>query len=322
MESICVRRFNLHTGDKEKKGYIKSHEEVFDFCLKHNIIGTGWGTEEKEYSIENFKKAYPNGTGGVRAMNGLEDMKENDLIWTRRKSEYYLCRVIGNKTYHISNNKDIFEQQKKEYSILKDIEYQELHDCDIWNFVECEYCYIGTETEVFGSVVNSMKAGGVTQKVSKGGQALIEYSKKKYNENKKGKYRSELKKIKDKWEYFWNYIGADELEELVGLYLQVEKNYGIYTSTNKHDTIHIEFVLFDRKTGEKAFLQVKEHDINIYDYIELSKQGIVYIFSNNDTEYESINNIVRITRKQIEEFCNNRKHKKFLPGKIKYIFEN
>ena len=49
------------------------------------------------------------------------------------------------------------------------IKYEDLENADIWNFVECDYCYVGSESNVFGSVVNSMAAGGVTQKVKKGG---------------------------------------------------------------------------------------------------------------------------------------------------------
>lgn len=42
---ISIRRFNLHTLNKKelKRWNFKSHEEVFDFCEKRNIIGTRLG---------------------------------------------------------------------------------------------------------------------------------------------------------------------------------------------------------------------------------------------------------------------------------------
>ena len=316
MEDIVVRRFNLHVGNIE--GYIWNHEQVFDFCLEHSIIGTGWGIE-CEYTVDNFRKEFPNNQGGIKAMNALEDMRENDLIWTRRKGIYYLCRVKNNMTYHISKDRQLFEKQKKEYAILNDISYEDLLNADIWNFVECDFCYIGSESNVFGSVVNSMAVGGVTQIVRKGEEALVEYSKRMFNKNSNSKYKYKLELIKDKWKYFWGRINSEELEEIIGLYLQIEKNYGVYTSTCKKSTIQAEFELFDRQTGEKAFLQVKEYTIDIKQYIDLAKEGKVYIFSNDDFEYEKVNNIIRITRTEVEKFIVKRL--KMLPRKIKYIFE-
>ena len=192
-------------------------------------------------------------------------------------------------------------------------------NADIWNFVECDFCYIGSESNVFGSVVNSMAVGGVTQIVRKGEEALVEYSKRMFNKNSNSKYKYKLELIKDKWKYFWGRINSEELEEIIGLYLQIEKNYGVYTSTCKKSTIQAEFELFDRQTGEKAFLQVKEYTIDIKQYIDLAKEGKVYIFFFFDFEYEKVNNIIRITRTEVEKFIVKRL--KMLPRKIKYIFE-
>ncbi len=249
-------------------------------------------------------------------MNGIQRMKKDDLIWTRRKNVYYICRVKNNKKYHFPNTKEKFEEYTKKIG-KKFLTYQEAKENDIWHFVECDFYEVGTEEKVLGCIVNNIKAGRVTQRINKGEQVLKYFSMTKYNSF--NNYYKELPCIDDKWNFLWSGLLDYELEELVGLYLQVELGYGIYTSTNKKDTKQYEFVLFKRDSGEKAYLQVKEHDININEYKDLIKYGKVYIFSNNETQYEEIDNIVRITRNQIIDFIKS--HKKILPDRVKYLLD-
>ena len=56
-------------------------------------------------------------------------------------------------------------------------------------------------------------------------------TKKIYNK-KQGEKIYDVKEIKD----FLNFLLAEDVEEIISLYLQLEKNYLIYTSTNKIDT--------------------------------------------------------------------------------------
>ena len=135
--------------------------------------------------------------------------------------------------------------------------------------------------------------------------------------DKEKKYYMNYPIIKDKWEFLFESLSDIELEELVGLYLQVEKNYGIYTSTNKKYTKSYEFVLFNKENGERAYLQVKEHDINIESLYKLGSLGKVYIFSNNDTEYND-KRVIRITKKDLMKFI--RKKIYIMPDKIKILF--
>ena len=60
--------------------------------------------------------------------------------------------------------------------------------------------------------------------------------------------------------------------------------------------------------GEKY---IKQQIDSILIQLEQSDELIVSYDKSEDNTYQII-----------EEFCNNRKHKKILPGKIKYIFEN
>ncbi len=237
-------------------------------------------------------------------MNAINSMKENDLIWTRRNSTYYICRVKNNTKYHEARSKE-----KKDF-----------WENDIWHYVECDFYEVGTEEKVLGCIINNMNSGGAVKGFNKYKEIVTDFSKIKYNEMyKKANSIHEnyypIKEINSKWEYFWSAMNPELLEELCSLYLQIEKGYGIYISTKHRSTKQYEFVLFDKKNGQRAYLQVKEHNINIEEYEDITKNDILYIFSNNNTQYKENGNIKRITREEIQDFIN--KNSKILPEKIK-----
>ena len=94
-----------------------------------------------------------------------------------------------------------------------------------------------------------------------------EFSKKTYNQYA-GKEYYKIEKPKNKWDYLWESIGALEIEELVGLYMQIELGYGIYTSTNEkryQKNMNI-YYLKGRIPKERAKLQVKTSGINLNEY--------------------------------------------------------
>lgn len=244
-------------------------------------------------------------------MNVIESMKENDLIWTRRNNTYYICRITSNEKYHCPKNKEKLLEYLKNRKI--NITYEEAQKNDIWHFVEGEFYEVGTEEAVLGTIVNSMKIGGTTQRIEKNKETVLEFSKRVFNEKYQKDYYK-IDKVKDKWSFFWSGIHDEELEELVGLYLQVKMGYGIYTSTCKNDTKQYEFVLFEKDTGRKVYLQVKEHDINLEDYNDITKNNLLYIFSNNNTIYEDKANVITITRTELQTFIEE--NRRILPNKI------
>ena len=143
---------------------------------------------------------------------------------------------------------------------------------------------------------------------------IFEISKKIYNK-KSGKKNYELKEIKD----FFNFLLAEDLEEIVSLYLQLEKNYLIYTSTNKIDTAKYEFVMISRDGKEKCYTQVKTGNDKLVpeNYINLTENSNkVYLFALNGYEGEDINNVICLKKDEILKFLLN--NKKILPNRIKY----
>lgn len=241
-------------------------------------------------------------------------MKKDDLIWTRKNNCYYICRVT-------ENARDFMPGERE-----KTIENR----CyDIWHYVPCEYVKIGTEDNVIGEIVRSFNMGVVCHIRGRGKDNIVkEFSKKTYNQYA-GKEYYKIEKPKNKWDYLWESIGALEIEELVGLYMQIELGYGIYTSTNKKDTKEYEYILFKRQNPkERAKLQVKTSGINLNEYNvgdipfyfftlgNYYKDGKV-LKEDEKEKYQKLNKVKFLTKEELLEF--SKRNEKVLPYKINWF---
>lgn len=218
-KDITIWRFNLHThnGSEEQM-------KVFEYCELNKIIGTGWRTNirlmdsKKEHiSDDEFynrlnKFNFSNQKSFKNSMKSLKEMKKDDLIWTRKNNIYYICRVTGKaKDFMIGD-------RSKE---VEDDVY------DIWHYVPCEFVKVGTEDNVLGTIVRSFNMGVVCHIRGKGKEDIVkEFSKKIYNRYT-GKNYYEINKPANKWNHIWESMGAMEIEEIVGLYMQIKLGYGI-----------------------------------------------------------------------------------------------
>lgn len=280
-------------------------KDPFEFCKEKNILGIGWGLDRESLekfkiknNFENYKKLvldYYGDRGLKTALNCYYEIEENDLIWTRDRKDniFYLCRVTGKWEYEHKN---------------------ENIENDIFSYFPIEYVKVGTVEEVPGKVINSFKARNTLQRITD--NDIFEISKKIYNK-KSGKKIYEVKEIKIN--DFFNFLLAEDLEEIVSLYLQLEKNYLIYTSTNKIDTAKYEFVMISRDGKEKCYTQVKTGNNKLVpeNYINLTENSNkVYLFALNGYEGEDINNVICLKKDEILKFLLN--NKKILPNRIKY----
>lgn len=105
----------------------------------------------------------------------------------------------------------------------------------------------------------------------------------------------------------------------MSLYLELEKNYLIYTSTNKIDTAKYEFVMISRDGKEKCYTQVKtgNEELDPKDYENLiENSNKVYLFTLAEYIGKNINNIICLKKDEILDFII--KNKEILPGRIKY----
>ena len=112
---------------------------------------------------------------------------------------------------------------------------------------------------------------------------------------------------------------AEDVEEIISLYLQLEKNYLIYTSTNKIDTAKYEFVMTSRDGKEKCYTQVKTGNevLDPKDYQNLTENSNkVYLFALGGYIGKNINNIICLKKDEILDFI--LKNKEILPNRIKY----
>ena len=281
-------------------------ENPFKFCKQKSIVGIGWPLDKenlekfkKESNFENYKKLvleqYNKDTGLKKAINCYSEIEKDDLIWARdRDNIFYICRGTGKWEYSYENDNKVN---------------------DIFSYFSVEYVKVGTVEEVPGKVVNSFRANATLQRIH--GKSIFEMTKKIYNKKSNNKLY-EIKKIED----FLNFLLPEDVEEIVSLYLQLEKNYLIYTSTNKINTAKYEFVMISRDGKEKCCIQVKTGNTTLdpENYIHLTENNVkVYLFTLEGYKRENINNVICLKKEEILDFIKN--NKEILPSRIKYWME-
>ena len=279
------------------KDFGHTKDELVELCCKDGIIGVGWpgikhqiGTEENiEDSIKNqANAAYPkNATPAIKAINAMNRMQIGDLIWTRHNGDYFLCKVNG--------------RWSDQPFLEKYISY------DITNYIPVTWQKIGMEDEVPGKIVSSFRPAATVQKV----REAEDISTFIWNSYHKCNDYSIRKSDLD----IWKVLSNESIEELVILYLQVEKGYFVYTSALKPTTRTYECRMVNLN-GEYAFPQVKSGDdsLNANNYMQAltnNENTTVYLFaaSENYTKNED-KRFVYLTRSELEDFA--RKHKQII----------
>lgn len=290
---------------------IKPNSEIglnpFEFCKENKIVGFGWALldeDNKRIIPENIdecerlgRKQYISDNHFVRSIKACKRLEINDLIWTRNNGIYYLCRVTGPWMY-----------------LSSETNYKH----DILNALPVEFVKVGTIEMVPGKVVNSFRVPSVLQRVC--GDSLLA-SKVIYNQL----VGIDFYDVKsDKKADLFDMLQAEDIEEIVSLYLQVSKDYLVYTSTNKLDTAKYEFVGVSRDGSHKCYPQVKSgHEkLDFNDFDMLTEEGNkVYLFATSQNYIKNDNtNIVALTREEISKFINN--NKAIVPDRIKKWLEN
>ena len=120
-----------------------------------------------------------------------------------------------------------------------------------------------------------------------------------------------------KKEEILDFLQPEDVEEAVSLYLQVEKGYLIYSSTNKLDTQTYEFVAVAKDGSHKAYPQVKTGNAPLdgNDYRELTADGDkVFLFTVHGA-YRNTAGMDIIERKSLIDFIYG--HKNIMPGRIR-----
>lgn len=284
--------------------------DPFLFCKNNNILGFGWQLEDEKGNkitpkdideCEKLGREQYGGRGFVRSIHGFKEMEMNDLIWTRKDGIYYICRVLGKWRYNNS---------------------EEYCEADIVNMIDVEFVEVGTVENVPGKVVNAFRARSTVQRIHgyyENGNyvnpALLA-TMKIYNEKTKSQHYP-IKSI-DRNDILDMFLPED-VEEVISLYLQFEKNYLVYSSSNKVDTQTYECVMISRDGKHLCYTQVKTGNVSLdgNDYIHLTKDGNkVYLF-NVSQQYCHVDhsNIIPLKKNEIIDFIYDKKN--IMPKRIK-----
>lgn len=218
------------------KGGLANSKVSFDYCLKENVLGLGWQTETqnngvawKEYESE-ASEIY--GSGELSRVRYLKNnLKKDDLIWTRNEEgNYYLGKVVSEWEY-FSN--------------------PEAQDADIVNVVRCELIKVPSIDDVPGKVVACFRPSKTIQSIRD--ETASNYSKYLWNKiSGNGFYSLPSEKYKN----VYSFLGSEETEDVIFIYLQIQ-GWVVVPNSRKGDTMSYEFYAVNRETKEKAIVQVK-----------------------------------------------------------------
>jgi hypothetical protein len=268
------------------------------YCLLNNIVGVGWRISEiTEKTVEwaeyhkRSSEMYGNRSWKT-ALNAIKHkMQIDDLIWTRDiQNNYFLGRITSDWQYQ---------------SEMENLE------ADIVNIRNCDWVKIGTVDSVPGKLVNSFIPARTLQKVNDKG--VKTYSKITFNRLKD----EEIYKLDNlQSDDIFSLLSSDDCEDLIAMYLQVEKGYYLIPSSCKSSMMGYEFELKHKITGQSAVVQVKNGFVNLnadsYDKLDCE----VYLFTTKGNYIGTAkNNIYFIARSEIEIFME--KYDKVLPHKIR-----
>ena len=274
--------------------------DAFDYCKRNKIIGIGWPLppNQKANDFNDYAKkrraAYGDDGSFTRAINAIGRMKPNDLVWTRQDGIYYLCRITSSWRY---------------------IDSPESRDADIANVVDVDdFIKVGVLDKVPGKVKKSMDISATAQRIN----GIASITANIYNMLTKSNFYSVINKFNVD---VFDILSAEATEEIVCLYLQIEKGYVVYTSTCKKSTAKYECVMVNKDNGSKCYPQVKTGSISLNrdDYSSFaSNNDKVYLFATSENyKGTANNNIICLSRAEILDFIS--RYRKIMPVEVTKI---
>ena len=277
-------------------------DTTFQYCLKHNILGVGWGIHEDcVIQTKNWDEYYRKASQYYDNLSIctyiVKYVSEGDLIWTRDPDgNYYVAHVESGWEYWIN-----------EEAIEKDIDISNVVRCTILP-VELDY--------VPGKVVACFRAPRTIQEIAN--KEAAAYSRYLWNIlSGEQLYEVDTSQFSD----IFMMLDHEETEDLIFVYLQSQGWY-VIPNSRKRDTMKFEFLVAHSKSGEKATTQVKTGNstIDVNTYKHLSNK--VFLFQSNGY-YENKNvtddNIVYVSREKLKRFLEN--NIKFFPSSFKIKLE-
>ena len=285
------------------KGGVANPKVSFDYCLKENVLGLGWQTETQnnDASWEEYESeaAEIYGDGELSRVRYLRNnLKKGDLVWTRdSEGNYYLARVVSEWEYY-SN--------------------PEAKDADIVNVVRCELKKVRSADDVPGKVVACFRPSKTIQSIRD--ETATNYTKYLWNKlSEKEVYNLP----KEKYKNIYSFLGSEETEDVIFIYLQME-GWLVIPNSRKADTMSYEFYAVNRETKQQAIVQVKTGHTQLTpkDWENWTEKVFLFQASGNYSE-GTTENVVCLQPNEIEHFMYA--NKEVLPANIAHwldIVEN
>ncbi|WP_170267067.1 hypothetical protein [Brevifollis gellanilyticus] len=249
--------FRLHI---RPKGGLANPSVSFAYCLREQVLGVGWQTYSDkvinswaDYEAEASKVHEPGELSRVRYFHKW--VKADDLIWTRCPAgHYYLAKVNSGWLYLTS---------------------PQAEDADIVNVVRCDIRQVGAIDKVPGKVVACFRPNRTIQEIAD--DHMWEYSRQLWNKLSGTDFYPPDKSVTHS---VFLYLGAEETEDIIFLYLQT-KGWLVVPNSRKGDTMSYEFYLIHRETRQRAGVQVKTGDsgLNVEDWKD--RPEYVFLFQAN-----------------------------------------
>lgn len=260
----------------------EDHADPVAVCLDQEVVGVGWGLNEPPASREEYfdRGADKFGSQSWRtALTALiDDVEQDDLVWFRDlEGIYFLGRITDGWDYR---------------------DEPENADADLYNVRPAEIYKV--ERSVPGKLKNCFIPGRTLQPVKS--QTVQNFSRLVFNQLS-GREDYSVPEIE--FGELFDLLDDVELEDVVGLYLQLLEGYALIPSSreSKGTTIAYEYELVSAGTGKRAYVQVKGGNtrLNPEKYGEL--EGHWYLFSPAGYIGNVVpDNVSPISRSAMEDF--------------------
>lgn len=226
-EDINIFKINLFSYDVEDNNNHHKYEYK-KYCIDSKILGWGWcrGNDAKQVnSLDEYHKDYGKSRSLSVACNQIAPMKDGDYVWTYVDRQWYLGKISGDFNFFAPNEYPAFGMQRK---------------CD-WKKVNKDL--------VPGNIITHSRNDGTVRRISSN-DSFVKYCQYLYKD-----LEEEPQNLN-----FWDLAHYEDLEDIVGLYLQKERGYLIFPSTNKTGTEDYEYMLVQKDSpNKKAIIQCKNN---------------------------------------------------------------
>jgi hypothetical protein len=263
-----------------------------EVCVSKKIVGIGWRVGQVPASKDEYwtlgrdeyaKPGQKGRKGWAAAANALlHRLAPDDLVWFRSlQGVYYLARITGDWRY--STDPDC-------------------NSADLFNVRDAEMYEVGAV--IAGKIISCFRPNATIQSIAN--STADAFSRVVFNQLAGREHYG----LGDQ------FVSADvfdlltdvELEDVVGLYLQLEADYVVIPSSRsrRNDTPYYEYQLISRSTAESAFVQVKSGDERLDCANYSSFKYRMFLFSPAGYVGTPSRNTVTLSRDTIEDFMNRR----------------